>query len=401
METFLSRISSIGSHPGDDDETRLQKSLLVLYSASIMIAGIAWGCMYIIFDEKLAGSIPLIYSASSLLILISFGFTRQFGIFRFSQLLLLLLLPFALMISLGGFVNGSAVILWGLMSPLGAMLFDKPGKAPRWFFSYILLVIVSGASYPWINFSNNLSIAQRQIFFVINVIGPGSVIFLMVFYFQEKRIFFQKRSEILLLNILPAETAQELKATGAAEAKSFDEVTVMFTDFKGFTTMSEKLSPQELVNEINYCYSAFDNIITKYGIEKIKTIGDSYMCAGGLPVANKTNAEDTIKAAIEIRDFMEHEKQKRQAEAKPFFEIRIGCNTGHVVAGIVGLKKFAYDIWGDTVNIASRMESSGKPGKVNISCSTYQLVKDKFKCEHRGKIEAKNKGMIDMYFVES
>jgi len=164
--------------------------------------------------------------------------------------------------------------------------------------------------------------------------------------------------------------------------------------------MSEKLSAQELVNEINHCYSAFDNIVTKYGIEKIKTIGDAYMCAGGLPVANKTNAFDTVSAAIEMRDFINSEKQKRIEKGLPFFEIRIGCNTGPVVAGIVGIKKFAYDIWGDSVNIAARTESSGEPGKVNISDRTYELVKDKFRCIHRGKIEAKNKGVIDMYFVE-
>ena len=210
----------------------------------------------------------------------------------------------------------------------------------------------------------------------------------------------KKKSDDLLLNILPMEIAEELKATGTTTAKDFSEVTVLFTDFKNFTLMSEQLNAQELVNEINYCYSAFDTIITKHGVEKIKTIGDSYMCAGGLPVANKTNSEDILKAAIEIRDFMLAEKQKREAQGKPYFEIRIGCNTGSVVAGIVGIKKFAYDIWGDTVNIASRMESSGEPGKINISGSTYELVKNKFKCEHRGKIEAKNKGMIDMYFVE-
>jgi len=211
----------------------------------------------------------------------------------------------------------------------------------------------------------------------------------------------KKKSDDLLLNILPLEVAEELKATGATTAKDYQEVTVLFTDFKNFTLMSERLSAQELVNEINYCYSAFDNIISKHGIEKIKTIGDSYMCAGGLPVVNTTNAEDTLRAAIEIRDFMLDEKLKREGLGQPFFEIRIGCNTGSVVAGIVGIKKFAYDIWGDTVNTASRMESSGEPGKVNISGSTYELVKDKFTCTYRGKIEAKNKGMIDMYFVES
>jgi ligand-binding sensor domain-containing protein/class 3 adenylate cyclase len=218
---------------------------------------------------------------------------------------------------------------------------------------------------------------------------------------QKNEVERQKeRSENLLLNILPEEVAEELKQKGSAEAKHFDEVTVMFTDFKGFTQISEKLSPSELVAEIHTCFIAFDNIITKYNIEKIKTIGDSYMCAGGLPVINKTNATDIVNAALEIQQFMKEHLQQRVNEGKEPFEIRIGINTGPVVAGIVGVKKFAYDIWGNTVNIASRMESSGETGKVNISESTYDLVKAKFKCTYRGKIEAKNKGEIDMYFVE-
>jgi adenylate cyclase len=217
---------------------------------------------------------------------------------------------------------------------------------------------------------------------------------------QKKRITKErKRSDELLLNILPEEVAEELKDTGSSKAKSFNEVTVMFTDFKGFTNISEKMSPEELVAEIDFCFSAFDNIIHKHGIEKIKTIGDAYMCAGGLPVANKTHAEDTVKAALEIRDFMANHNKEKLAKGELPFEIRIGINTGPVVAGIVGVKKFAYDIWGDTVNLASRMESSGREGEVNISGSTYELVKDKFTCSHRGKIQTKNKGEVDMYFV--
>lgn len=218
---------------------------------------------------------------------------------------------------------------------------------------------------------------------------------------EEELDLLIKTNESLLNNILPVETALELKTTGFAKARGFNEVTVLFTDFKNFTLMSELLSAQELVNEINYFYSAFDSIITKHNVEKIKTIGDSYMCAGGLPVANKTNAEDTMRAALEIRDFMIKEKEARERIGKNCFEIRIGCNTGPVVAGIVGINKFAYDIWGDTVNIASRMESSGVAGKVNISGTTYELIKDKFTCTYRGKIKAKNKGEIDMYFAEA
>jgi class 3 adenylate cyclase len=216
---------------------------------------------------------------------------------------------------------------------------------------------------------------------------------------KELRLEKQK-SDDLLLNILPEEVANELKEKGSADAKQFDMVTVMFTDFKGFTQISEKLSPSQLVEEIHICFKAFDAIIAKHNIEKIKTIGDAYMCAGGLPVSNETHAIDVVNAALEIRQFMqEHVAQKRKANQE-VFEIRIGIHTGPVVAGIVGIRKFAYDIWGDTVNVASRLESSGEAGKINISGSTYEIVQQHFACTHRGKIEAKNKGQIDMYFVE-
>jgi class 3 adenylate cyclase len=244
-------------------------------------------------------------------------------------------------------------------------------------------------------------IRQRTIRNTIAGVLAGSLIFLVVVYRQRNKISKErKRSDELLLNILPREVAEELKDKGSAEAKHFDEVTVMFTDFKGFTQISERLSPAELVSEIDVCFKAFDNIIGKYNIEKIKTIGDAYMCAGGLPVANKTNALDVVSAAMEIQQFIQQHLRQRKHEGKEVFEIRIGIHTGPVVAGIVGVKKFAYDIWGDTVNIASRMESSGEVSKVNISGATHELVKDKFQCTHRGKIQAKNKGEIDMYFVE-
>lgn len=226
------------------------------------------------------------------------------------------------------------------------------------------------------------------------------MLFAGLFLFQRNKIKAGKiRSDELLLNILPAEVAEELKSKGSTSAKQFENVTVMFTDFKNFTQIAEKLSPQELVSEIHTCFKAFDQIIEKYGIEKIKTIGDAYMCVGGLPVSNTTHALDVVSAALQIQQFIRHHSEQRQAEGKELFEIRIGIHTGPVVAGIVGIKKFAYDIWGDTVNIASRMESSSEVGKINISETTYELVKEQFNCTYRGKINVKNKGDLDMYFI--
>ena len=232
----------------------------------------------------------------------------------------------------------------------------------------------------------------------------SGIVFLLIvvgYIFKANRTITieKQKSEELLLNILPAEVANELKEKGSSDAKMFDQVTVLFTDFKGFTQLSEKLSPKELIAEINDCFSAFDHIMQKYGIEKIKTIGDAYMAAGGLPTAHDTHPEDVVNAALEIQQYMIAHKKAKVAAGQLYFEIRIGIHTGPVVAGIVGVKKFAYDIWGDTVNIASRMESSGEVGHVNISSTTYELVKDKFTCTYRGQIDAKGKGQMAMYYV--
>jgi len=205
-------------------------------------------------------------------------------------------------------------------------------------------------------------------------------------------------SEKLLLNILPEEVAKELKLHGDVQAKLFDHVTVLFTDFVNFTEAGERFSPQELVAELHACFKAFDDIISKYDIEKIKTVGDAYMAVSGLPQPNETHAVEIIKAAIEMRDFM---LARRRELGDKTFAMRIGVNSGTVVAGIVGVRKFAYDIWGDTVNIAARMEQYGQPGKINISLQTYELIKDQFTITDRGEVDAKNKGKMRMYFVET
>lgn len=208
----------------------------------------------------------------------------------------------------------------------------------------------------------------------------------------------QKRSDELLLNILPLAIAQELKTKNKVAAKKYDQATVMFVDFTGFTRLSEVLSPEDLVAELDYCFTNFDHIISKYRIEKIKTVGDAYICASGLSDKN-TSPSDIIKAALEIQDFLQHLKAQHMNQGLPWFEARVGIHTGPVVAGVVGEKKFAYDIWGDTVNIAARMEETCEAGRVNVSDAAYWLAKYEFEWQSRGKIAAKNKGLMDMHYV--
>jgi len=209
----------------------------------------------------------------------------------------------------------------------------------------------------------------------------------------------QEKSDTLLQNILPAEIAEQLKNKGSVDAKTYKTVSVLFTDFKGFTQISEKLSPQQIIVELSVFFAKFDEIIGGHFIEKIKTIGDSYMCVGGLPLRNKSNPIDTVLAGLEMQDFVTKLNQEKLAKGQDAWNLRLGIHTGKVIAGVIGKKKFAYDIWGDTVNTASRMESAGEVGKVNISGETFKHIEAYFDCEYRGKIVAKNKGEIDMYFV--
>lgn len=217
---------------------------------------------------------------------------------------------------------------------------------------------------------------------------------------RQKNAELHLQSEKLLLNILPESIATELKLRGSAEPKLYDSVTVMFTDFVGFTKIAERLSPTELVGELDKCFSYFDNVVTKYGLEKLKTIGDAYMAAGGIPDKNRTHGFDCALAAIEIQAFMNQMKHIKEQQGFPYWELRLGMHTGPLVAGVVAERKFAYDVWGDTVNTASRMESSGSPGAINISKQLRDIIHFLFECEYRGKVYAKNKGEIEMFYLK-
>ncbi len=318
--------------------------------------------------------------------------------------------PFLENIALSIFINNCVILAWIIATIIPVIkLVLKRDKSGINLMISIMVLIVASFIYlltmmeflPMNTFTRH-SIQIGTIFFSLLLFYR---LFELVHYTRKAKQAIQRErdiSENLLLNILPAEIAAELKEKGHAEARNFDMVSIMFSDFKGFTELSEKLSAAELVNEINICFKAFDGIMGEHNIEKIKTIGDSYMAVGGLPLPNPDSVSNTIKAAIDMQAFINKRKTENDLNGKPAFEMRVGIHTGPVVAGIVGVKKFQYDVWGDTVNTASRMESCGEAGKVNISHNTYELVKNiaDFTFEYRGQIEVKGKGALDMYFVQ-
>jgi len=312
----------------------------------------------------------------------------------------------------GGLV--SAVLPWICIAPVTAILFNDKKNAWYWVVAAVLSVVLIAA---WQLTGHDMQpevYPDMKLEFIANsYVGLILIIFLLAVVFENayqrsmnkldqknKEIEREKeRSDDLLLNILPEEIADELKDKGYAEARQYDMVSVMFSDFVNFTTNTEKMSPKELVSELNYFFKSFDNIITKYKLEKIKTIGDSYLATAGMSEQPESSANDIVQAGLDMQEVVNERKIQRDNEGKPSFLMRIGIHTGPVVAGIVGVKKFAYDIWGDTVNTAARMEQTGAPGKVNISESTFQNIKAVFECEYRGEIEAKNKGKMKMYFI--
>lgn len=258
----------------------------------------------------------------------------------------------------------------------------------------------------------NAQKAKNNLYIIVAIISLSLLSIIGVLFIGRQRTLRQleeknriiqeekRRSDELLLNILPEEVMHELKAHGKTTAKNYAKATVLFADIKDFTGISERLTPDQLIEGLDAYFERFDKVIEKYGIEKIKTIGDAYVCAGGVPTKSETNPHLVVQAALDFMKEIESLHRERVAQGKIPFEFRIGIHTGQLVAGVIGIRKFAYDIWGDTVNMAARMQQAGQEGKINISGGTYEMVKDKFACVYRGKIEAKNKGEVDMYFVE-
>jgi class 3 adenylate cyclase len=333
----------------------------------------------------------------------------RFRIFRNVQSVLTLMLPLISQITHGGFTGGSGVVLAAFLAPLGTMMFGGLRTSRIFFFCFLLTLFVAGVwEYYAQPDTRNLPDAVHLLFFEFNFAFTAAVAyFLMESFLRNKYALLEmvreehQKADSLLLDIFPEETAQELKEKGVVQAKSCPEVTVMFTDFVEFSAFARTLSAEDLVDQIDFYFRAFDTIIRQHGLEKIKIIGDSYMCAGGIPVPDPDHAVKVVQAALDIRAFvLRHRAQKLEQFNYPF-DIRIGIHTGHVVAGVVGSSKMAYDIWGETVNIASRMEQMCEGGRINISEATHALVKSDFACTYRGRFPAKHVGEVDMFYVGS
>ena len=402
LQSLIALLARLGADPSDTDEVRLQKSLLVIGALMFILAGALWGLMYIFFGEPVAGSIPLFYAIVSFLSIILFGLTRRYHFFRFSQLLLILLLPFLLMVALGGFVNSSAIVLWSLICPFGALIFDEPCHAPRWFLAYLGLVIVSGFLQPYVRVANNLPPPLVLFFFVANIGAVSTIAFVLLYSFVGQKNsalgllkLEQEKSENLLLNIFPKEIAVILKNENRTIADHYDGASVLFADMVDFTPMTAEMTPVEMVELLNEIFSHFDSLVEKSGLEKIKTVGDCYMVAAGVPRPRPDHARALTHLALEMRAFL----KSRTFKASRPVDFRIGINSGPVLAGVIGRKKFIYDLWGDAVNTASRMESHGIGGAIQITRNTYNLIKDDFVCEPRGTVNVKGKGEMDVWFV--
>ena len=404
IERILPALAQFGSDPDDSDEVRLQKTLLTLGSFMFILAGAVWGVLYFSFGEWIAGSIPLGYAIISSISMMIFHWTRQYRLFLFTQLLLILFLPFLLMIALGGFIKSSAIILWSLLSPLGAMLFDEPRHALRWLAAYLGLAVLSGyfEFHPLV--SSSLSPTTVTVFFVLNIGTVSAIaIFLLGYFVGEKNRLFvllrgeQVKSENLLLNILPREIAAILKNESRTIADHYTETSILFADMVGFTPLSARLPPVEVVELLNEAFSYFDSLLDKYNVEKIRTIGDSYMVASGVPTRRSDHAQALVHMALEMREFIAvHTFRNNQRVS-----FRIGINSGPVIGGVIGKRKFVYDVWGDAVNVASRMESHGSGGTIQITRATYELIKNDFLCERRGIVDVKGKGEMEVWLVIS
>jgi adenylate cyclase len=354
---------------------------------------ILWSVTYFAAGAPLAASAPAVYSVVTPINTVLLGWTGNFRFYRFTQLLMTLVLPWVVMMSLGGFKQSSVVIVWAALCPLCSLLVEELRRTVLWIVGFVLLLIVSAILQPHLT-PAALPEAFVTWFFVLNLGSVIAIVFALLYYFVGQRNFFQERSETLLLNILPKEISEALKTDPSAIAAHYESASVLFADVVGFTPMAASMTPLRVVKLLNDVFHCFDDLVEKYDLEKIKTIGDCYMVAAGVPRERPDHAVALVQLALDMRETVACRTFGDQKLA-----FRIGINTGPVVAGVIGRKKFIYDLWGAAVNLASRMESHGQSGSVQITRNTYDLIRDQFDCESRGTIKVRGADDMEAWHV--
>ena len=392
---LLDRVLSIGADPGDTADERFRKRLLVAVALLILPVAFAWGCVYWAFGEHGVALTPWAYVAGSAISLAVFARTRSFAFLRTAQFLLILVAPALGTILVGGIDESSSVLMWSLLAPLGAVAFDSPGRAWPWFGAFVAAILLSVALSEVVRPDGaDLPNSFVRTFDVLNIILVSFVAMLLLVTFARERETAQARVEALLLNVLPAEIAQRLQSDPNSIADHFDEASILFADVVDFTPLSSRLEAREVVEFLDRLFSRFDQLVDRHDVEKIKTIGDCYMVAAGVPRQRPDHAHALAGLALEMgectRDCLpegtEHD-----------LRLRIGISSGPVVAGVIGRRRFLYDLWGDTVNMASRMESHGSPDVIQITRSTWELLRDDFVTEPLGRVDVKGKGAVETW----
>ncbi len=393
---------------GLSPEEKLAGDMLVFSTALMMVASMLWLAIYWGFGQRFSTLIPLIFLLTSLCTIVFFLKTRKLPIFCLSQLTLFLFTPFVLQWTMGNFVNSSGVSLWALLAPVAAIVILGTRESVPWFVAYIFMTAMSGMfDYILPLDIKQLDMRTVAVFFVLNFVSISAMVYVLLWYFsrekaklveavdaQSQAVSLEKElSDRLLLNILPEAIAVRLKRQETNIADGHADVTVMFADIVNFTHMSEEMSPNETVNLLNDIFSEFDLLAEKHGIEKIKTIGDAYMAAGGLRNANSQYVDAMADMALQMQAFV----SRYTAPNGEKMSLRVGLATGAVVAGVIGRRKFSYDLWGDTVNIAARMSSEAQPGLTQVDAVTYRRLHNRYEFEEMRQIHVKGKGQMHVY----
>src|SRR5689334_18140006 len=400
-DRLTARLALLGADPHDDEDMRARKALLVLISVLILPVAALWGALYLAFGSPV-GVVPLVYFGILLGAIAVFSRTRDFAwLLRVGQIDILLA-PTLSMIPLGGFLDSGGVGLWGILAPLAALVFSDVRSAARWYVAYLVVFLGSGIAGEIVGpIWEPLPVWFTSTMLALNIAVGGTIVFTLLAVFARQRRDAlsalrqeQAKSENLLLNILPRSIADKLKAQTQPIADHFDSASILFADVVDFTPWSERLPPAEVVGYLDRLFSHFDELAERYRLEKIKTIGDCYMVAAGVPTPREDHACALASMALDMLEAM----RSHDEIAHLGLELRIGINSGPVVAGVIGRKRFLYDLWGDAVNTASRMESYGTPGRIQITRATCELLSDEFECEPRGTIEVKGKGELEAWY---